>query len=398
MAVASGFTLMFFCGVAYSYGVAMPFIGESFGLSKVQASLPFSAILGSYTLGMWMGGMVQDRVGSQRACLIGAVLFGAGFAGAGLMPGFASLLLSYGLVCGFGIGISYLAATAAAVRWFPERRGLAAGCVVLGFGLGALVLAPLKHGLIAAYGWRSAFLIMGSFFLVAGCLLALLVRLPTREILAGAHDPAGERHLTTGEMLRTRRFRRVWLAWSLCLCAGLGWMGHLAAMTEQSGLSPAVAAWTLSTVALTNGLSRPLVGYLADKVGRLPTLAGASLIFTALALFMLLPLAGGWRFFVMGALFGACFGAFLVNYGPLAAELFGNRHFGSNFGFLFTSYGVGALTGPALFGWLHDWTGSYAAATQVSVVLTLAAFCLFFSARRLKEPLADAPHAGLAGK
>jgi OFA family oxalate/formate antiporter-like MFS transporter len=188
ISVAAGFILMFLCGVAYSYGVAMPSIRDTFNLSLAQAALPFSAILVSYTLGMWMGGIFQDRIGATRACLVGAILFGTGFSMAGLMPGLWALLISYGLVCGFGIGVSYIAATATAVRWFPERRGLAAGSVILGFGLGALVLAPLKHGLIASHGWRTAFLLMGLFFLVAGCGLSLLVR-PPREQGTQPGDP-----------------------------------------------------------------------------------------------------------------------------------------------------------------------------------------------------------------
>ncbi len=382
ISVGSGFTLMFLCGVAYSYGVAMPAIRDTFDLSQAQASLPFSAILVSYTLGMWMGGIFQDKIGPTLACLGGAILFGAGFALASFMPGLWSLMVAYGLFCGFGIGVSYIAATATAVRWFPDRRGLAAGCVILGFGLGALILAPLKHWLISMMGWRQAFLIMGSFFLFAGCGLALLVRPPRDEIrLPGIPDAATAVQLTTREMIRTPSFIRVWLAWSLSLCAGIGWMGHLAPMAELSGLSATAAAWTLSAVALANGLSRPIVGALADKIGRLPTLAGACAIFSLLCLFMLLPLEGGWRYFIMGILFGACFGTLLVNYSPLAAEFYGNRNLGSNLGLLYTSYGMGALTGPALFGALFDQTGSYTPALYLSLILTFIAIILFWSAR-----------------
>jgi len=390
IAIAAGFTLMFFCGVAYSYGVAMPSIREAFDLTKAEASLPFSAILVAYTLGMWMGGIFQDRVGPTNACLSGAVLFGSGFAAAGFMPGLVSLLISYGLVCGFGIGVSYIAATATAVRWFPEHRGLAAGLVVLGFGMGALVLAPLKQWLIATHGWRTSFLLMGSFFLVAGCLLSFLIRPPRQEkTIDSTSNVANSPQLTTRQMIATPRFRRVWLAWSFAMCAALGWMGHLASMTENAGLSAATAAWTLSVVALTNGLSRPLAGALADKVGRLPTLAGAAILLCILCLFMLLPINGGWRFFAMGILFGACFGTLLVNYSPLAAEFFGTQCFGSNLGLLYTSYGMGALIGPALFGALYDRTNSYHTAIQTSVVLTLAAFIIFLTAR---DPLGKRGH------
>ncbi|MFP4281932.1 MAG: MFS transporter [Opitutales bacterium] len=387
---------MFLCGVAYSYGVAMPSIRADFDLTKAQASLPFSAILVSYTLGMWLGGITQDRVGPTRACLGGAVLFGGGFAMAGLMPGLWTLSLAYGLVCGFGIGVSYVAATATAVRWFPERRGLAAGCVVLGFGLGALLLAPLKQWLIAAHGWRMAFVGMGTCFLLGGTVLALLVRPPQEEIVLSDADGIvrAPSSLTTRGVLRTARFRLIWLAWALSMCAGLGWMAHLAAMAEGAGLSAAAAAWTLSAVAVTNGLSRPLAGALADKVGRLPTLIGAVALFSVVGLFMVLPMDGGWRFFVAGAFFGACFGTLLVNYSPVAAEFFGPRHLGSNLGLLYTSYGAGALSGPALFGWLHDRTGSYAAAVQLSIGLTLAALGLFYWAQQREAKRTAPPPSG----
>lgn len=382
IAVGAGFALMFLCGVAYSYGVAMPSIQADFGLNKTEASLPFSAILVAYTLGMVFGGMIQDRIGPRRACVGGAVLFGAGFGVAGLMPGLWALLVSYGLVCGFGIGVSYVAATATAVRWFPQRRGLAAGSVVLGFGLGALLLAPLKQTLIAEFGWRQAFVMLGVCFLLMGVGLALLVKAPAQAIEAGdATATSRKPSFRPAEMLRTRAFLQVWLAWSLAMCAALGWMGHLAAMARLEGLSEAAAAWALSVVALTNGISRPLVGALADRVGRLPTLVGACGLFLTVGVLMLLPMPGGWWFFALGALYGACFGTLLVNYSPLVAEFFGMRYLGSNLGLLFTSYGVGALTGPALFGALYDATGSYDAALQVSVVLVAVAAWLFWRVR-----------------
>lgn len=377
-AVLAGFSLMFLGGVAYSYGVAMPAIREAFGLSKTLASLPFSAILVFYTLGMWMGGVLQDRVGPMRACLGGAVLFGLGYAATGLMPNLWSLLVTYGLLCGFGIGVSYVAAVATAVRWFPQRRGLAAGCVVLGFGLGSLLLAPLKHTLIELLGWRTSFVSMGTCFLIVGVLLALFIRPPQPQpATPGEASRPPNPSCTTAEMIRTRRFWCVWLAWSLSLCAGLGWMGHLASMAELSGLAPAVGAWLLSTVALTNGLSRPLAGALADRLGRLPTLAGACLLFALLVLGMLLPLEGAWRFFAAGSLFGACFGTLMVNFSPLAAEFFGLKHLGSNLGLLYTSYGVAALSGPALFGWIYDQTGTYDLAMAGSIGLLIVAFGLF---------------------
>lgn len=389
-AVLAGFSLLFLCGVAYAYGVAMPAIRETFALSKTLASLPFSTILVFYTLGMWLGGVIQDRLGPTRACLGGAVLFGLGFALSGWMPNLWLLLLTYGVCCGFGIGVSYVAAVATAVRWFPQRRGLAAGCVVLGFGLGSLVLAPLKHFLIAQMGWRPTFLLMGAVFLVCGWLLANLIR-PPQQASTGAMDDSGDPgidSLTTQQMIRSPRFWCVWLGWSFAMCAALGWMGHLASMVELADLASATGAWVLSTVALTNGLSRPLVGALADRAGRLPTLLGACFLFVLLAGLMLLPLEGAWRFFCFGALFGACFGALLVNYSPLAVEFFGLWHLGSNLGLLFTSYGVGALSGPALFGWLFDRSGSYDTAIQFSIVLLIIALVLFHfaSPRRQRFP------------
>lgn len=381
--IAAGFALMFLCGVAYSYGVAMPAIQETFGLSKAKASLPFSAILLAYTLGMWVGGVLNDRLGPTKSCLFGSVLFAVGFAAASWTQGVWTLILSYGLVCGFGIGIAYIAATSNAVRWFPRRRGLAAGCVILGFGLGSLVLAPLKHTLIAGFGWRTAFQLMGAVFLVAGILLALYVRAPRRDVDGGPRQ--GFHDLSPREMVRTKSFVLIWLAWALCLCAGLGWMAHLPAMTQEAGVSASLAALTLSTVALANGFSRPLVGALADRVGRLTTLLGAAGIFLLLSAFMLLPLEGSWRFFAMGLLFGACFGTFLVNYGPVAAEFYGSRFLGSNMGLLYTSYGMGALTGPALFGALYDGTGSYLPATQLSLLLCAAALGLFYVVKRVRR-------------
>lgn len=374
--IVAGFLLMFLCGVAYSYGVVMPSIKDAFELSKAQAALPFSAILIAYTLGMWVGGIFLDRLGPTKSCVIGVILFASGFSIAGSAQGIGFLLVTYGLICGFGIGMSYIAAASNAVKWFPHRRGLAAGCVILGFGLGSLILAPLKHWLITHFGWRHTFHILGTVFFVLGTLLACLIRAPETK----STDPqatSASNELSPVEMLQTTSFRLLWTAWALCLCAGLGWMAHIPIMTQKEGVPAALAALTLSTVALANGFSRPIVGAIADKVGRLTTLLGATAIFLIICILMLLPIQGGWRFFAMGIFFGACFGTFLVNFSPIAIEFYGSRSLGSNLGLLYTSYGIGALIGPALFGAIYDRTGSYTPAIQLSIVLCAIALFLF---------------------
>lgn len=373
--LAVGFLLHLQLGIAYSYAVLRPHLEKAFGLDGFAAGLGFSAILVGYTAGMVLGGIWNDRHGPQVVTPVGAVMFGLGFAAAGLAPNYPFFLFAYGGVCGVGTGLAYIAAVNTAVRWYPTRRGTATGAVVLGFGLSSVFFAPAIHLLAAAYGWRTAMVGLGAVFIVAGTSLALAIREPA--------GPRPEPPASPNSLVRDPHFRRLWLAWFLVLTVGLAWLGQLPVLGREYGLSAGAAAFLVSAVALANGTARPFLGLLSDRIGRTRCLFLASVVgASTLALLAAVPfVAAVW---IAGLLVGMSFAGWLVNLAPIAAERFGSGSAGRAYGRLFTAYGAGGLIGPPLLGAIVQVGGGHRPGLLLSAIVLAFGAWAFATADRTR--------------
>lgn len=373
LVLAAGFLLLLQMGVPYAYAVLRPAWESEFGLSELQATYPYSAILAFYTLGMWAGGRLVDRFDPRLIGAIGALLFAAGFACASLAPTLAWLTASYGAACGFGIGLGYMAAVKSAVAWHPRRRGMAVGWVVLGFGLSSALLAPVLAGLIASHGWRAACQIVGGVFFLCSlpCCLALGLPSGDGDGLEEADKPFAV----------SKAFAWLWLGWALALAVGLGWLGQMADLVRERGAAEAAAAWLVGAMAVANGFARPVFGALSDRFGRLVMLRTAAAAGAVLLPLALLP-QGQWPVWAAGIGLCLCFGTWLVNMAPLSADIFGGKGMGGPYGLLFTSYGVGALLGPLLIAWLREMNGGPGLAIAASCVLLAASCAAFWAAQK----------------
>jgi len=378
--VAAGLFLHLQLGVPYSYAVLRPALQREFGLNEVMAALPFSIILVAYTLGMLLGGPASDRFGPRGVALLGILAFAGGFALAGQAPSFFMFILAYGCLAGTGIGLAYMAAIAAAVRQYPHHRGTANGIVALGFGLSAAILASPILAMVTALGWRGAMGQMALVFLIGSLPLGLLLRYPDRPALPSIRD------LDASPMGSRRLFWALWMGWACALTVGLGWLAQLPEFARIRGFSDAQVSSLVVVLGLTNGLGRPLVGWLGDRIGRFRVLAGASVSSLGfLGMLLLWPTTS--MILLAAAGIGIGFGAWLVNMAPTAADCFGEASVGRTYGAFFTSFGVGAVIGPLAIGGLravspHDEWGL----TASGLVLALSAV-LFSYARRLQPPL-----------
>lgn len=366
--LVAGFLLHLQLGVAYSYAALRPYLEEAFGLHGFAAGLGFSAVLVGYTAGMVWGGSWNDRRGPRWVTPVGAAMFGAGFALAGTAPNYFLFLVAYGGICGVGTGLAYIAAVNTAVRWHPDRRGAATGTVVLGFGLSSVFFAPAIHMIAESHGWRSAMVGLGTVFVIAGILLASAIREPE-----GPRPPAPAK---PGALWTVPHFRRLWLGWFLVLAVGLAWLGQLPHLGKESGLSAGAAALLVSAAALANGLARPAIGLLSDRIGRTRCLFLASVVgASTLGLLAVIPTAPA--VWAAGVLIGLSFAGWLVNLAPIAAERFGTGAAGRVYGRLFTAYGAGGLIGPPLLGAVVQATNGHRFGLVLSAVVLLAGAWVF---------------------
>jgi len=386
--IFAGFLLNLMLGIVYAWSVFVKPLMNEFGWSKTEASLPFSIFLLVFAIMMVPAGRTQDRIGPRKVAMLGGVLLGVGF----LLSGFIEtiqnplwLIFSYGVIAGAGCGLGYACPIPVARKWFPERVGLATGLVVMGFGMSALIFAPLESILINTYGIGNAFRIIGVILLVVAVFAASMLANPpessspktaqkTVVVTAKEYGPS--------EMLRDYRFYILWLCFFFMALAGLMVIGHIAPYAQERGVEPLAAAFAVSILSIANALGRPGAGALSDRIGRANTMfllfliQGITLIaFPHVALALI-------TIYICAAIIGFNFGSNFSLFPSATGDFFGTKNLGVNYGLVFTSYGVGGLVGPIMAGYVFDVTGSYEIAFLVAGVLALIASLMSFTLRK----------------
>lgn len=373
--VLLGFVANVCMGAVYAFSVFRKPLEALWGITATESGLPFMVFLALFALGMALAGGLVENWGPRKTGILGGLLVGLGWILAGFSPNVGLLTLFYGVIGGAGVGVAYGCPIAVAGKWFPDRRGLAVGLTLAGFGASALVVAPIMSWLISSQGPLRAFTIMGAVFLAVLVLASLPMRFPPREWKAapakGKARSSGP-DLDRGQMVRTPTFWALWGVYTIGCLAGLMAIGIAAPFgREVAKLSAGLSAAAVSVFALFNGVGRPLFGWLTDRLS--PRNAGV----LSFALILLASLVL-WRAGESPAAYFVGFSVLWLNLGgwlaiaPAAtATLFGTQHYAKNYGLVFTSYGVGAILGNVMSGLFRDLMGSYVAVFPPVMALAL---------------------------
>jgi OFA family oxalate/formate antiporter-like MFS transporter len=376
-------------GVLYTWSVISKAIPPEWGWSETARSLPYSIAVLLFSLMMVPGGRIQDRFGPRTAATLGGILVGLGFILSSFTTSPVGWMVGFGILVGSGIGFAYSAPIPAAVKWFPpQQTGMISGIVVSGFGLASLYAAPLTQALIGALGISGTVLVLGIAFLAIIVGLAQLLILPPPEYRAliastGSSQASGSTsaslspEFSPGEVLRSPSFYMMWFMYACGAGAGLMIISKLASIGEvQAGLK--LGFVLVAALALGNGLGRVITGILSDYIGRQRTLLGC-FIFQAVLIGLLStitkdsPLAHPVVLCLISALIGANFGANLALFPAAAKDYYGLKHFGANYGMLFTAYGVGGFSLALAAGRLYDVYQSYTPSYFLAGALLIAA-------------------------
>ncbi len=365
--VALGALINMCLGAVYAFSVFRRPLEEMWGIGATHSGLPFMVFLGVFSVGMVVAGRGLDRWGPKKTGLVGGVLVGAGWLLAGLSPSIGVLTLLYGVLAGAGVGVLYGCPIAVSAKWFPDKKGLAVGLTVMGFGLSALVMAPLLELSIRALGPLATFSVFGGGFLALLVLLSLPMRVPPAGWSAPGREAGAGREmgapvdLETAAMLRSSAFYGLWGSFTVGCLAGLMAIGIAAPYGQEvARLAPGTAAVAVSVFALFNAAGRPLFGWLTDLLTPKKTavLSFSSIIVASTVLAM-------WGegnptvYFVGFSLLWLNLGGWLAIAPTATATFFGTKYYGSNYGLVYTGYGLGAILGMVLSGLLRDLTGSY---------------------------------------
>lgn len=378
----AGFLLSLMGGFSYAWGVFLIPMTEEFGWTKAEAALPFTVFMVIFAVVMIPAGRLQDKIGPRKVSAIGAILFFIAYGLAAYIDRFPYLwwlVITYGFIGGTACGLTYACIAPPARKWFPDKPGLAISFGVMGFGLSALVFAPIKADyLIPVHGKEGTFFIVAIITSVVCLFAAWLIRNPPDNWASSVLRHGKEAMKTTmirqestpEEAIRSPTFWGMWSIFALVIAGGFMAIGLIPAYGERIiGLTPIKAAFAISVFAAFNGFGRPLAGLLGDRFGVLWVMIVTYVIQTATFLSFHIFAVTLPTLYIASALLGWGFAVTLALFPALTSINFGIKHLGVNYGLVFTAFGFGALA-PVGGSWMLGITGSYTPAFVSSGILT----------------------------
>lgn len=405
-------------GTVYAFSVFVRPLESEFGWDRATTQWAFSIALATFAITMIPAGRLQDKIGPRKVGTIGGILLGVSFLLGAVLVGESrpwALYLTYGIIGGAGIGFGYVCPIAAAVKWYPDRKGLITGLAVAGFGAGALFFAGpasilllppnasgeeamglsqillvglgITKGTGFGIGWKAFFILHGIVCAVAVALGASLLRNPP----AGWKPPGWEPKITATttseevdwkEMLNRPLACMLWITFILGATSGLmaigqwkpmmgqilegrtfapDWMGGFGRFVEPVGI-----------LAIFNALGRILWGKISDIIDR-PRAMMIMFLMQGMTFMILVSIESHIAIFLASALVGLNFGGNFALFPSATSDYFGTKHFGINYGWIFTAYGVAGILGPVVGGVLFDATDQYVLPFVFSGILCFVA-------------------------
>jgi MFS family permease len=401
-------------GAVYSFSLLSAPLAAAFGWVPSEVTWAFAIANFFLACGGLVGGMISDRNGPRIVGVIGVTLWAMGNALCALLVKSHSvemLYLFYGVIGGFGCGMTYIAVLNSVIRWFPEARGFGGGLVIMGFGLGSFVYnaivkawgpfaslntatsaytaglakavaahTPFNAGpyLLSAANvgqLMSLFLCSGAAFAVLGVVAVLVLENPPAADPTYAAQYTGKQ-FTLPEMMADARFYIIWAMLFLNVFGGVTIISNMVPlMRELTGLSTADAAALYGILALCNGVGRFLWGSISDRLGRRLTFG---LLFGGQALAFVVLDSSGHDLLLVAASLAVlllCYGGGFGVMPAFNSDFFGTKNFGANYGLQISAWGLAAVVGTGFISTLKEVTGSFAGLMQpIAVVLLVATF------------------------
>jgi MFS transporter, OFA family, oxalate/formate antiporter len=388
--VVGGLSMNMALGTLYGWSVFVAPLETQFGWKRADTSMVFTIAVIVFALSFVLAGRLQDKYGPLPCSLAGGILVSLGFYLCSYTTSLNYLFFCFGVIGGLGNGFGYATPIPVMAKWFPDRRGLAIGIAVGGYGAGSAIFGPLAQlKLIPEYGLSTTFQILGAIFFVMTMAGALLLRNPPAGYKPAGWSPAAAqtaalaRNFTPGEMLRTRTFYLMWLGYALGCSAGLMVISQLVPFARSAGIAAAsLSTMTLVVGAAGNASGRILSGWMSDRLGRINVLR--VMIGICVIAMPALYAAGSNVALLYAAVFVVywCYGTQLSVNGVAAADFWGTKNAGVNYGILFTAWGVAGILGPRIGGVLFDRYQNYEAAFYSAAALAAVALICVLAARK----------------
>jgi len=379
-------------GTLYAWSVfAMP-LGKLFGWAPPALALVFTINHGLSPVAMIGGGYLQDKLGSKTTIIVGGLMFTIGLFLSGYVSQVGMLYLTYSALAGIGGGVIYAGNIGNTVKFFPDKRGLAAGLCAAGYGCGAMLVAPIASALIINYGVLNTFQILGTaFFIIIAICIMFIKKAPAGfkpagwtppVVAATAAQPAGNDSKWT-QMISEGIW---WVVMIMLFCgamSGLMVLAHASPIGQiMFKLTPMNAAFFVSIITLANALGRVGFGALSDRIGRSNTIM-IMYIVSALSMLNLAFTTSVAGFVASGIGCGAVFGGFMGTMPTIISDRYGLKNFGVNYGITFIGFSLAAIFGPLTAAKVRVATGNYEQAFWIALGINVVGFVFAYIFRTM---------------
>jgi OFA family oxalate/formate antiporter-like MFS transporter len=370
---AAGVLMQVALGAVYAWSVFRAPLVKQFGWSISEVTLTFTISIFVLGLAAFFGGLWLNHHGPRVVAITGGILYGLGV----FLASFSAnklwwLYLSYGLIGGIGLGLSYIVPVAVLVKWFPDRRGLITGVAVGGFGAGALVTAPVVTRLIEGVGVLSTFAYLGIAYLIVTVVASLFMQNPPEGWRPLGWTPTASQtsqrsrsDYTLGQALRTWQWYALWLLLFLNTFAGISIISQEAPIFQELvGVSTVVAASMVGIASIGNAVGRVFWAWVSDLISRRATFFVMFVV--QVLLFWFLPtIAAVTSMTIFTFVVLMCYGGGFGTMPAFAADYFGSKNVGPIYGLMLTAWGCASAVGPLLIAYMRQTTGSYRGALHV---------------------------------
>ena len=381
-------------GSVYSWSVFVKPIMKELEWNLKEVQLAFSIAILFLGLSAAMLGRYVEKYGPRKAGTFAAFFFGIGIAASGLAVtarNIYALYLCYGLLGGIGLGVGYIAPVSTLVKWFPDRRGLATGLAIMGFGFASLIAGPVIQRLIVHVGIANTFFSLGFvYFCIMFASAQYLAPPPAgwspegwkASVASGLRKPRSDlAQLLAAEAVKTRRFYWLWSMLFVNVTCGIAIISVASSMAQESvGMTALQAATMVGIMGLFNGGGRIAWAFVSDYIGR-PNTYTLFFLLEIVMFFLLMRMPAPLAFQALIFLIMTCYGGGFSCIPAYIADIFGTKQLGAIHGYTLTAWAAAGLTGPILVAWVRQMSGSYSGVLTIFLGLFVIAFIISMAAR-----------------
>ncbi|WP_199911700.1 L-lactate MFS transporter [Dongshaea marina] len=336
----------------------------------------------------FMGRIVESR-GPKFTGLLSAILFGIGLIGAGFAlrsHNLWALYLTYGVIGGAGIGLGYITPVSTLLKWFPDKRGLAMGLTVMGFGFGAVIEIFVLRSVLPAFGITdiaSQLMWLGVIYFVLIFISSRFLAAPPKEwtvpCKAGGKSKSIKpdlENIKAIDALRRPRFYYLWLMLFINVCCGIALISVAKFMgRDVIGLSMGAAAAMVMIMSIFNGVGRFFWASVSDYLSR-PWVYSLFFVIQLVCFYTLTKTHNPWVFQLAVFIVLSCYGGGFSLVPAYIGDIFGTRQAGVIHGYILTAWAAAGLVGPILIAYTRQFTGSYYDALYAFMGLLVIAFLI----------------------